>query len=120
MTAPDSLVRLAEVSDPSAARVYAAMLDSAGIPVMLQGESFGPYAMTVGDWAVTTIWASESIADDAVAVLTAAGADPALTIVSPERRRTGPPPESLRMVARVVAVILGVSVLMALAGVIRG
>lgn len=96
------------------------MLDSAGIPAILQGESRGPYAMTVGDWAVTTIWAPESIADDAVAVLTAAGPDPALTIVAPEMRRTGPLPESLRMVAWVVAVILGMSALMALVRVLWG
>ena len=115
MAAPESLVRVAEVNDPMAARVYAAMLDSAGIPATMQGESRGPYAMTVGDWAVTTIWVAESCADDAVEVLTGAGPDPALTIVAPALRSAGPLPESLRTVAWAVAAILGVSALIALA-----
>lgn len=114
MALPDSLVRVAEVSDPMAARVYAAMLDSAGIPASMQGESRGPYALTVGDWAVTTIWVADSHGDDAVAVLTGAGPDPALTILTPAQRSTGPLPDSVRMVAWAMAVILGLSALIAL------
>lgn len=120
MAAAESLIRVAEVSDPMAARVYAAMLASAGIPATMQGESGGPYAMTVGDWAMTTIWVPESYGDDAVEVLTVGGPDPALTIVAPALRPIGPLPESLRMVAWVVGVILGLSALIGLARILWG
>lgn len=76
-------MRLAEVSDPSAARVYAALLDSAGIPVRLHGESMGPYVMALGDWAITELWIPESAWDDAVAVLTAEDSPPDLTLAVP-------------------------------------
>jgi hypothetical protein len=92
MTAPDPLVRLAEVSNPAAARVYAALLDSAGIPVQLRGEALGPYVMAAGDWAITDIWVPESAWDDAVDVL--AGDEP-----TPDLRLLGrpDPPDGLEL-----------------------
>jgi hypothetical protein len=114
MDPTESLVPIAEVGDPTAARVYAAMLDSAGIPVTMQGEPRGPYVMTVGQWAVTTLWVPESASEDAVEVLAAAEPDPSLVIVDPWRRDIGPMPESLRMVAWALAALFGLSALVAL------
>ena len=114
MDSPDPLVRVAEVGDPSAARVYAAMLDSAGIPATMQGEPQGPYVMTVGEWAVTSVWVPESMSEDAVEVLTTAGDDPSLVILDPARSEAGPFPESLRIVAWTVAGILAFSAFVAL------
>jgi len=102
MSGADRLVRLAEVSHPGAARIYAALLDSAGIPVQLHGESLGPYVMTLGDWAVTELWVPESAWDDAVEVLTAEDTPSDLTLVArPE------PPGSGELPAWVVAAVIG-------------
>ena len=76
-------MRLAEVSDPNAARIYAAILDSAGIPVRLHGEAMGPYVMALGDWAITELWIPESAWDDAVALLTAEDSPSDLTLAVP-------------------------------------
>jgi hypothetical protein len=99
------LVKLAEVADPSAARVYAALLDSAGIPVQLQGESLGPYVVTVGDWAVTELWIPESAWDDAVEILTAEGPSRDLTLVAPPQ-----PPGSGDLPPWLVATAIGTAV----------
>lgn len=65
---PD-LVPVATVSDPMAARVARAMLDSAGIEVHSSGGGDGPYAVTVGSWAGSTLAVPEADADDARAIL---------------------------------------------------
>jgi hypothetical protein len=74
---------VAKLGDPGAARLSAALLDSAGIPTRLHGESLGPYVLTIGEMAVTEVWVPESMVEDAVQVLLAAEIDHTL-VVSPE------------------------------------
>ncbi|HEX5630980.1 MAG TPA: DUF2007 domain-containing protein [Acidimicrobiia bacterium] len=105
--APDRLVPVAEAPDPGSAHIYAALLMSSGIPVRLHGEAMGPYAVTVGRWAVTTLWVPESDRDDAVELLEAEDLDPAVTIIPP---RDPSPPWPRRLVATTVlgAVAVGI------------
>ncbi len=81
----DPFVPVAEAPDPGSARVYAAMLQSAGIPVRLHGEALGPYVVTVGDWAITRLWVPESMHHDAVEMLRAEDAEPGLVLVPRDR-----------------------------------
>ncbi len=104
--APERLVPVAEAPDPGSARIYAALLMSSGIPVRLHGEAMGPYAVTVGRWAVTTLWVPESDRVDAVELLEAENLDPAVTIIPP--RDPSPPwPRYIVVATLIGAVLLG-------------
>ena len=62
-------VCVAEVSDIYAARVYAAKLVSAGIPVRVHGETSGPYHLSVEQMAVTELWVGCKDLSEAEAIL---------------------------------------------------
>ncbi len=106
-------VNVASVGDPAAARVCAALLESSGIPVRLHGEALGPYALTVGDMAVTALWVPQSMVEDAVAVITAAEIDHAL-VTDPEEGIQDPWTLPMRLLAALMAALLGWTVVRAL------
>ena len=102
---------MAEVADPAAARVYAALLRSAGIPVRVHGEAEGPYVLNLGPWAVTRLWVPESARDDAVAVLSEEGSPPDLKVLptpEPPRHRRRLPPVAAALATAVLAAVLWV------------
>ena len=88
---------------------------SSGIPVQLHGEALGPYAVTVGRWAVTTLWVPESDRDDAVELLRAENLEPELTIVDAAPPRQ--PVSRAFVVATVIGVVLAVAVIWLLAAI---
>jgi hypothetical protein len=62
-------VCVAEVADIYAARVYAAKLVAAGIPVRVHGETSGPYRLSIGQMAVTELWVACKDLSEAEAIL---------------------------------------------------
>ncbi len=62
-------VCVAEVPDIYAARVYAAKLAAAGIPVRVHGEALGPYPVSIGQMAVTELWVGCKDLSEAEAIL---------------------------------------------------
>jgi hypothetical protein len=107
-------VRVASVGDPSSARLCAALLDSAGIPVRLHGESLGPYVMRVGEMAVTEIWVLPEDVGDAIEVLTAAEIDDTLVLADGSPGDADSAALPMRAIALAVALILGLAVVVAL------
>ena len=65
----DRFVKLTTLGDITAARVWAARLESEGIESRLRGEALGPYPVTVGRLAETEVWVLESRLDEAKALL---------------------------------------------------
>ncbi|GMQ84644.1 MAG: hypothetical protein BMS9Abin07_0208 [Acidimicrobiia bacterium] len=63
-------VPLLTVGDPNEAQITAARLRSAGIDVRLHGENFGPYPISLGEFADTEIWVRADQVDRASAVIT--------------------------------------------------
>jgi hypothetical protein len=106
MSDGDAFVKVASVGDPAAARIYAALLESTGIPTRLHGEALGPYVMTVGAWAVTDIWVPGATVDDAVEVLTAAEIDDTLVLADRGGAVADPGSLPMRLLALVMLVIL--------------
>lgn len=72
---PERFVLLARLTDPRAAQLAAARIESEGISVRIHGEWLGPYPMTVGAMAETELWVPESELEDARLVLVAADID---------------------------------------------
>jgi hypothetical protein len=62
-------VCVAEVADIYGARVYAAKLVAAGIPVRVHGETSGPYPLSIGQMAVTELWVGCRDLSDAEAII---------------------------------------------------
>jgi hypothetical protein len=60
---------LTKISDPISANVLAAMLRSGGVAVRLNSESFGPYPVTVGEFAEVEVWVGADDVDTARAIL---------------------------------------------------
>jgi hypothetical protein len=67
--AADPFVLLTTAADPSAAHLCAALLRSEGIESRLQGESLGPYRLTVGEMAETQVWVPRSRLEEALRLL---------------------------------------------------
>lgn len=110
----ERFVEVASVGDPSAARVCAALLDSAGIPTRVHGESLGPYVMRIGEMAVTKLWVPESMVDDAIEVLVAAEIDDTLVLTESGSALADPGNLPMRVLAGFVAVVLLAAVVRAL------
>ena len=66
-------VCVAEVGDIYAARVYAAKLVAAGIPVRVHGETSGPYPLSIGQMAVTELWVGCEDLSESEAILAEEG-----------------------------------------------
>lgn len=108
------MVSLARFGDESSARIAGALLDSAGIPNRLHGESLGPYRLTIGEMAITEIWVAAEDVEDAAEVLTGAEID---HVLDPIVRGEPPAPVNdfaLRIVALVTAGVLLLAVIRAL------
>lgn len=64
-----AFVHFADVGDLQTAQVCAAVLEDAGIPARVHGESLGPYPVTIGRLAVTEIWVPADSVDEARLVM---------------------------------------------------
>ena len=62
-------VHFADVGDLQTAQVCAAVLEDAGIPARVHGESLGPYPVTIGRLAVTEIWVPADTVEEARVVM---------------------------------------------------
>lgn len=66
-----ALTELTSVGDLTAAHLLAARLESEGITAVVRGEPLGPYPVSVGRMAVTSVLVSESDLEEATALLAA-------------------------------------------------
>jgi hypothetical protein len=100
----DRFVRLTTLGDITAARVWAARLESEGIESRLRGEALGPVPVTVGRLAETELWVLESRLEEARRLLVEVEVDHVLGEV--ETGGTPPATDSTRLLALFLAVLV--------------
>lgn len=88
---PGRFVKIATVGDITAGNVLAARLRSEGIEVRLHSQAFGPYPMTVGDFAQTELWVLSDRIEDASAILLDAEVNDAIAAADPDMDHVAAP-----------------------------
>ncbi|MCP3974895.1 MAG: DUF2007 domain-containing protein [bacterium] len=81
---PGRFVKVATVGDITAGNVLAARLRSEGIEVRVHSQAFGPYPMTVGDFAEAELWVLTDRVEDASAILLDAEVNDAIASADPD------------------------------------
>ncbi len=81
---PGRFVKVATVGDITAGNVLAARLRSEGIEVRVHSQAFGPYPMTVGDFAEAELWVLSDRIEEASAILLDAEVNDAIAVADPD------------------------------------
>lgn len=95
------------MGDITAGNVLAARLRSEGIEVRVHSQAFGPYPMTVGDFAAAELWVLSDRVEDASVILLDAEVNDAIAVADPDMNHLAAPrPLDMQIISLVLGAIM--------------